>query len=391
MDRSLRERILSFVEEHAEEQLELVTALCNENSYTYNPAGTNRVAEMVLEAASGLFPHHEVVHETDMGNHHILRTRTGTGTIYLLGHLDTVFHPDHPFQTCRIEGDWLAGPGTGDMKGGLAVLVYALKALRECGIMDRLGMTLILGADEEIGSARSHALYERERETAIACLTAECAGPNGEIVVSRNGKAGVRLDCEGEERHVGSVSGEKTSAVLEIAHKIIVLESLNGYHPELTVNVGTVEGGLGPSTVPGHASCLVDLRWREEEHYEELLEKVHRIVNDTLQPRSGCRLMVMNHRPAMPPNDGTEKMFDALERAAGSLDITLGREHRCGTSDANFFGSAGVPTLDGFGPICTGDHTPSERILIPSLVSRTKLLAVFLAEYGVDLFSSEAD
>ncbi|UCF06387.1 MAG: M20/M25/M40 family metallo-hydrolase [bacterium] len=385
MDPSSKDRIVSFVKEHAEEQLEFVTALCNENSYTYNPEGTNRAAEMVLDTAGGLFPHHEVIDETEVGNHHILRSRTGSKAIYLLGHLDTVFPPDHPFQTCTAEGDWLTGPGTGDMKGGLAVLVYALKALQECGAMDRLDITLILGTDEEIGSAMSHTLYKRERKKAIACLTAECAGPNGEVVVSRNGKAGVRLDCDGEECHVGNVSGEKTSAVLEMAHKIIALESLNDYHPEVTVNVGSVEGGLGPSTVPGHASCLVDLRWRDEKHYDDLLEKVHGFARDTLLPLSRCRLTVLNHRPAMPLHEGTERMFDALERTAGLLGITIGREHRRGTSDANYFGSSGVPTLDGFGPVCEGDHTPRERILIPSLAERTTLLTLFLANHGSKL------
>ncbi len=390
MDKSPKDRILSFVKEHAEKQLELVNVLCNENSHTYNPEGTNRVAAMLLEAVGGIFPHHEVIDETEVGNHHILRTRSGSKAIYLLGHLDTVFPPDHPFQTCTAEGDWLTGPGTGDMKGGLAVLVYALKALRECGIMDRLGITLILGADEEIGSVMSHTLYERERENAIACLTAECAGPSGEIVVSRNGKAGGRLECDGEARHVGRVSGEKTSAILEIAHKIAALESLNDYDSALTVNVGTVDGGLGPSTVPGHASCLVDLRWRNERQYDDLLDKVRRIASDTHQPLSRCRFTVLNHRPAMPSNDRTGKMFDALALTANSLGIDLGREYRRGTSDANYFGSVGIPTLDGFGPVCEGDHTPNERIFIPSLAERTALLALFLAEYGLELFEASA-
>jgi glutamate carboxypeptidase len=277
------------------------------------------------------------------------------------------------------------------MKGGIAVFIYALLALQECGFMDRLGITMILGADEEIGSAMSHVLYERERENAIACLAAECAGPEGEVVVSRNGKAGARLDCEGEQRHVGSVPGEKTSAVLEIAHKIIAIESLNDYYPGITVNVGEVEGGLGPSTVPGRASCLIDLRWQDEEHYEDLLEKVHRIASETLQARAECRLSVLNHRPAMPATAQSEKMFDALTRIGASIDIVPGMEHRRGTSDANYFGSAGVPTLDGFGPVCTGDHTPNERILIPTLASRTALLAVFLAEYGVELCGAQSD
>jgi glutamate carboxypeptidase len=385
MDDSLRKQILAFVEEHSDEELRFVIDLCNENSYTYNPRGTNRVAGVVLERLSGIFPHHKVVRQADVGDHHILRTRPGSQAIYLLGHMDTVFPPDHPFQKCRLEGDWLAGPGTGDMKGGLAIIVYALKALKQSGLTDRLSITLILGSDEETGAATSEAVYEREKSKAAACMVAECAGPRGEVVVSRNGKAGGCLECFGQEIHVGDVGEEKSSAILELAHKIVALESLNGRYPGASVNVGKVEGGLGPCTVPGSASCLFDMRWVDEKHYEMLLTEA-RSISEGMGPHgTKCKLVILNHRPAMPQIEGTRRMFEALRLVADSLGMSIGTEHRRGTSDANYFGAAGVPTLDGFGPVCHDDHTERERILVSSLLGRTCLLAVFLADYGLAL------
>lgn len=379
VDALIRDGIVSFVNEHSPEQVDFVVDLCNENSYTHNPEGTNRVARMVLGCLEGIFRHHEVVEETEVGNHHILRTRLGSRAIYLLGHTDTVFPPDHQFQECKREGDWLRGPGAGDMKGGLAVIVYALKALAKVGLLDDLSLSLILGGDEEIGSVTSHSIYERERENAVACLVAECAGLEGEVVVSRNGKAGFRLDCFGEDLHVARVSDRKTSAILEIAHKIVALEALNGCYPGVTVNVGTVEGGLGPCTVPAHAACLVDLRWQDEKHREGLLKKAHRISAEVSQSGCRCEITILNHRPAMPLSSETAKMLRSLEETSKSLGIGVRTEHRRGTSDANYFGSAGIPTLDGLGPICHDDHTPNERILIPSLAARTSLVALFLA------------
>jgi glutamate carboxypeptidase len=380
MDDSIRDRIRSYVEEHAAEQLEFTIGLCNQNSYTYNKRGTERVAEMLLDRLAGLLPHEEMVRQDEVGDHRILRTRPVSNGIYLLGHTDTVFPPDHPFQECETYGEWLAGPGVGDMKGGLAVLVYALLALGDSGVLDSLDVTLILGADEETGAVTSRDIYERERVNATACLVTECAGPGGEVVMSRNGKAGIRIECSGEAKHVGRVSDGKRSAVVEMAHKILALEALNGCCPGVTVNVGKLEGGLGPCTVPGQAHALIDVRWLEEKHFDVVLAKVRGIAERSTCPGCSCDMEVLNHRPAMPTTEGSEALYGTLTKVARSVSATVGREHRSGTSDANYFGSAGVPTLDGLGPVCHDDHTLKERILIPSLSGRTTLLALLLAE-----------
>ena len=239
----IRDTILELVKKWSREQLEFLITLCEQNSHTFYKPGVDQVSGLVLEQLKDIFPIHKTVRQKDVGNHHILKTHETGKSIYLLGHTDTVFPPDFSFQTCRKEGDWLIGPGTADMKGGLAVLVYALKALHQTGILERLNVTLILGSDEENGSVTSRSLYETERQNASACLVAECAGEKGEIVLSRNGKAGGRLECFGHDQHVSTATPEKSSAILEIAHKVIALEALNRIMPGVTVNVGKIEGG----------------------------------------------------------------------------------------------------------------------------------------------------
>jgi glutamate carboxypeptidase len=372
--------LVSAVDSLVEEQVRFLIDLCDRNSYTYNKEGTDTVAGMILDRLNGILPEHRIFEQGETGNHHRLQTRSGGGAIVLVGHLDTVFPPDQPFQKCSLSGDALHGPGTADMKGGLAVFVYALKALDAAGLLDGMSIVLLLTGDEEIGSPSSHRLFEEERKGAAACLTGECAGPGGEVVVSRNGKTGARIDCFGRGRHVGAGTHEKSSAVLELAHKIVATESLNASLPGVSVNVGTVQGGLGPSTVPGHASSLLDIRWEQEEHRALLLEKVRAIISRPHQP--GCRseLTLLNARPAMPFHEGTEKLFRTLQETGARLGLAVQGEHRRGTSDANFFGSAGVPTLDGFGPVGGRDHTPGELIFVPSLRARTVLLAHFLLD-----------
>lgn len=386
MTSSIQEKILDHIHGREKEQLDFLIRLCEVNSHTFNKEGVDKVSALILEKLEGVFPFHRMVENSETGNHHILKTHKEGKAIYLLGHTDTVFPPDHVFQKCTVQGEWLNGPGTADMKGGLAVIVYALRALMLAGKLENLKVALILGADEENGSVTSREIYDLERENASHCLVTECAGENGEIVVSRNGKAGGRLQCKGRDRHVGSSREERASAILEIAHKVIAFESLNGSIPGVRVNVGRIEGGLGSGTIPGSASFFFDLRWKEEEHFAPLLEKVKKIVSKSENPLCSSHLVLLNHRPAMPLTEKTEELLPALKKTANGLGWEVNLEHRKGTSDANFFGAFGVPTLDGFGPIGIKDHTPEERILISSLKERTALLALFLINLRESIF-----
>ncbi|MCJ7681406.1 MAG: M20/M25/M40 family metallo-hydrolase, partial [Candidatus Aminicenantes bacterium] len=282
--------------------------------------------------------------------------------------------------SCHIKNEWLHGPGTADMKGGLAAMIYTLKALKKAGVLESLPVVLILGADEENGSATSSNLYKAERDRARICLVGECAGPEGEIVVSRNGKMGGRVDCTGRGRHVGTGSHVKASAILEIAHKVIKFESLNASLPGVSLNVGKIEGGLGPSTVPGRAGFQFDLRWQDQAHYPILLEQIRGIVSKRENDQCKSVLTILNSRPAMPRGKKTGDLMDRLQRIGKELGQEINMEHRRGTSDGNYFGAAGIPTLDGFGPVGESDHTPGERILISSLKDRTLLLALFLLD-----------
>lgn len=378
MAADIKEKILNLIDKEAEDQVEFLIELCDQNSYTFHKKGSDRIAALILSKLKGIFPVYRKVEQNKTGDHHILQSGEKGKAIYLLGHMDTVFPPDHPFQSCRREGKWLSGPGTADMKGGLAVMVYALRTLAKASALEDLNIAMILGADEENGSPSSQKIYEQEVKRATACLGGECAGENGEIVVSRFGKAGGKLECIGRDQHVSTVTQDKASAILEIAHKAIAFESLNGLFPDVRVNVGRIEGGLGPSTVSAQASFLFDLRWEKEEHSAPLFDRLQEIVSRSDNPHCKSSMTLLNRRPAMPCSHKTEELFSRLKKTADELNQELSFENRRGTSDANYFGASGVPTLDGFGPIGIMDHTPHERILVSNIKERTALLALFL-------------
>jgi len=374
----LREKATRFIQAHAAEQLQFVIDLSRQNSFSHNKAGTDAVAEMVLEKIGGLFPCHRVVEQPEVGNLHLLSTVEDGKSIYLLGHLDTVFPPDHPFKECWVEGDELHGPGCGDMKAGVATIVYSALALQEAGILESIPLTVVLGGDEEIGAVTSRPVYEEERKKALACLVVEGAGVNREIVVSRNGKIGARVDSRGRDQHVGAIDLEKASAVLELAHKTIGLEGLNGEFPGARINVGKVEGGLGPATIPAEASALIDIRWEDQSVRDDLVSRLEEVVGREDLPGCSSELTVMNERSAWPWTEGTQRLADLIKGVSAELGHPIEQEHRLGTSDSNFFGCAGVPTVDGLGPICKGYHTPQEFVYISSIAERTALVACSL-------------
>jgi len=377
-DDQTRSRAVRFVQDHAGEQLRFVMELSRQNSFSYNKPGTDRVAAMILDKIAGLFPVHRVVGQTEVGDLHLLSTVPGGKSIYLLGHMDTVFPPEHPFQGCRIEGDRLHGPGAGDMKAGLATIVYSVLALAEAGALERIPLTVVLAGDEEIGAVFSREVYEEERGKALACLVVEGAGDRGEIVVSRNGKIGAQVDCRGRDQHVGAKDLAKASAILELAHKVLGLEALNGTLSGVRVNVGKVEGGLGPATIPAAAKALVDVRWEDQKVRDALVEKLGEVVDREDLP--GCRseLTIMNERSAWTWTEGTQKLADLIRAVSEDMGRPIGQEHRLGTSDSNWFGCAGVPTVDGLGPICKGYHTAEEFVYISSIPERTALVAASL-------------
>lgn len=383
-DAQIRKKLLDYVEDRGREQLQFVIDLSHQNSHSWYKAGTDRVAEMVLEKLAGVFPHHRVTEQTRVGNLHLLTNAPEGKSIYVLAHMDTVFPPDHPFRECRVEEDRLHGPGTGDMKAGVAAVVYASLALKETGLLDGIPLTVIFGGDEEIGAITSRAVYEEERKKALACLVVEGAGPQGEVVVSRNGKIGARLDCLGRDEHVGAAVLDKASAILELAHKTITLEGLNGALPGARVNVGTVEGGLGPATIPASASAQIDIRWEDPGTRDPLMARIREAVAREDLP--GCRseLFILNERSAWPRTEGSQLLADLVKAAGHEIGQEIGQEHRRGTSDANFFGCAGVPTVDGIGPLCKGYHTAEEFVYIPSIRERTALLANALVKIAAE-------
>ena len=372
------EDIAAAVARNRPQMKAMLTEMVNCGSYTHNPDGVDRVAEIVAREMPACFQR-EAVESDGYAQHHRFSHVTGPGLPTLMaGHMDTLCPPDGPVRELTERGDRLVGPGVNDMKGGLAVLIWSLKVLEQCGLLDDLSVVCLFNSDEEVGSPTSARLFREMEGRASRALVFECGGPEGTVVTTRKGCLRYRLTITGEPSHFGNLKGRKASAALEMAHKTIAFEALNAADGSLAANVGRVEGGLAANAVAEHATMDVDLRYWTAEAEQKAMAAIEEINASASGPGLRSDLTRLSYRPPLRPSAESMRMFDLIVRLAAELGQPITEEKRGGLSDANWLSHVGVPTIDGLGPCGDGDFTPDEFIFTETLFQRVELVAHLL-------------
>jgi glutamate carboxypeptidase len=370
--------IVSYLESQESNMFTLLEELVLIQSGSYNKKGVDRVANHIARAFKDIQATPEIIKEKSMGNHLLVRSHACSFSdmqVLLVGHMDTVFPADTDFNWYKEDEAKSYGPGVVDMKGGLIVGIFALKALDRLGLLKKIPITFFLNSDEEIGSRSSLDHIQKEaHQSAFACVL-EAGGPGNKIVTGRKGNLSIEIQIAGEAGHAAFAPENKASAILEMAHKTIDLEALNDFKKGITINVGKVEGGIGPNTVPELANALVDFRYVDPEDLSYLEKKVSEISEKQMVHGTECRVDFLSGKPPMQQRDGNRKLFKQFEKIAGSRGYTIQEEFRFGVSDANFIADMNVPVLDGLGPIGARDHSRDEYMIKESLLQRTILLA----------------
>ncbi len=368
-------RIIAAIRKNRERILALLRGLVECNSYVHNKAGVERVAEMILREMPRGFEHERIPSAQFADHHRLSHVRGASSPVVLAGHLDTLCPPESPFRHMAEQGEKILGPGTCDMKGGLVVLIWALKTLELCGLLDDLSVVCLFNTDEEVGSPTSAPLFTALRDKASHALVFEAGGPEGTVVTTRKGVARYRLDIEGKAAHFGCLKGAKCSAIEDLAHKVLAIESLNAPDGSLVANVGKVEGGLAANAVAERANMDFETRYWTADVEARAADAVRKIVSHPAVP--GCRLNLnrLSHRPPLQPSPESRALFERICAVAKTLGQNIVEEKRGGVSDANWLAHAGIPTIDGLGPIGDGDFTDQEYILKESLFQRIELTA----------------
>jgi len=290
--------------------------------------------------------------------------------------------PESSFRHLTERGEKLVGPGVNDMKGGLTVLIWALRVLARCGLLDGFSLVCLFNADEEVGSPTSTALFTAMAGRASHALVFEAGGPEGTVVTTRKGVARYRLEIAGKPAHFGCLKGAKTSALLEMAHKILAIESLNEPDASLVANVGWAQGGLAANAVAANAAMEFEVRYWTPDVEARAVRAIEEAASHPRVP--GCRLTLsrLSYRPPLQPSAGSRALFDRIREIAGRLNQNVAEEKRGGVSDANWLSHAGISTIDGLGPLGDLDFTDQEYIVKETLFQRIELTAHLLLSLG---------
>jgi glutamate carboxypeptidase len=303
------------------------------------------------------------------------RSRKDAKPILLLGHLDTVW-PVGTLRTmpCRVAEGRLWGPGTLDMKAGVAMALTAVEMLTE-GDLLRREVVLQLNSDEEIGSPVSRPITEKLARECAAVFVLEPAQGLA-YKTARKGTGNWRIDIRGVAAHAGVDFEKGASALRELSRVIDTVSDWTDLKRGLTVSVGVAGGGSKTNVIPAEAFAEVDVRIARTADGP----RIERKFASLKAADKRCLLNIAGgiNRPPMERTRGTVQLFERARSLAAELGILLDEAATGGASDGNFTSALGVPTLDGMGAVGEGAHASHESILLEHLAPRTALLAGML-------------
>ena len=298
----------------------------------------------------------------------------GTAPLLVLGHMDTV----HGVGTLKrlpfsVREGRVWGPGSYDMKGGLATSILALRLLAETGKGPGSDLTFVITCDEERGSPDSRPLIEDEARSSRATLVVEPSVPGGAAKCRRKGVAAYELTVSGKAAHSGIEPEKGASAVYELARQVIWMYTLANPASGTTVNVGVAGGGTRENIVADLAHCTVDVRFWTRSEAERVDESL--CSAKAFDERCGLSISGGINRWALEETEQSVRLFDSARSLAASLGFEIGAGESGGASDGNITAGLGCPTLDGLGPDGSGAHTLEENIVLDDLPRRIALMA----------------
>ena len=374
-----------------EPMLDQVRAWAAINSGTANLDGLGRMAAALADAFAALpgeialvepEPAERVtpagrVEPLDHGRHLHLTVRPQAPVQMLFtGHMDTVYPADHPFQNQRfLDPNTLNGPGVADMKGGLALLLAALKAVEASPLASRIGYEIVINSDEETGSFSSAALLARAARGKVAALTYEPALPDGTLAGARGGTGNFSIVVTGRSAHAGRNPDDGRNAI--VAASDIALRLMEAKSPTLSVNPARIDGGGPNNVVPDKAVLRVNFRPqspdeidRAQAHIDNVARAVSTEREVTIAVHGGF------NRPPKPIDPGAQALFDLVRRSGAALGLDIAWRATGGVCDGNNIAAAGVPVVDTMGARGGAIHSPDEFLLVDSLAERAALSAL---------------
>ncbi len=378
----------------AETMLAQVEAWAAVNSGSRNLEGLQDMAYLLSDAFAALPgevalvepAHVETVNAsgqavpTEHGRNLHLRVRPDAPMQLLLtGHMDTVFDADHPFQaTSWLDDGVLGGPGVADMKGGIAVMLAALKAVEAGGAAPNLGYEVVINSDEEVGSPGSASLIAAAARGKRAALTYEPAAlPDGTLAGARPGSGNFSLVVRGRSAHAGRNPEDGRNAIVAAADLALRLEKSK--QPGLNINSAKIDGGGPHNVVPDLAILRVNVRPatpEDEFRAKTLIEST--VATVAAEHDVAIEIHGGFGRPPKPMTPEAEALFKLVKQAGADLGQSIGWQATGGVCDGNNIAAGGVPVVDTMGVRGGKIHSPQEYLIVDSLSERAALSALTL-------------
>ncbi|MGO1398782.1 MAG: M20 family metallopeptidase [Brevibacterium yomogidense] len=367
--------MIDFPQERAQTFLTQFRTLVECESPSNDPrslAASARLIAEIGEQITGIRPHIRTIE----GFPHVhFQVGTGPRRVLLLGHHDTVW-PRGTLASIpwSVDGDAVSGPGTDDMKGGILIALHALGALlRHAGEEQLDGVSVLITADEELGSPTSRPLIEELSRDAEAVLVFESGGPAGQVKVARKGVAIYELEVVGRAAHAGVEPDRGVNATVEVSHQVLAIDRIGTPDGSTTVVPAVMQSGTTTNTVPAGATVGVDSRAitvAEQERVDRELRGLR-----SVHPAAELILHGGINRPPLEERFAADIFGRAREIAAALGHPPLEVIRVGGGSDANFTAGVGTPTLDGLGTVGGGSHADDEHALLSWIPRRVELTA----------------
>lgn len=379
------EEAATWLADQAKAMETALAELVSINSFTENVDGGRAVADMlqndVFANIEGLTSTRIASTTKKFADHLVFTSAPSTSkqTLALVGHLDTVFPPG-TFEGFKRDGDLARGPGVLDMKGGLVVVAWALKALAATGGLPSLRLVIV--ADEEVGSPEGQTIIRDAIRGASGALVFEAGRKNDLIITRRKGTGAVTLVAHGKAAHAGNAHKEGVNALWALAKIVDRVQMLTDYERGITVNVGKITGGTSKNTVPDRAEALVDLRFETRADGEALVASIEKAAEECAAAVAGSRIEVTGGIARLPleRTEASAQLMEAYATCARASGLGGGEAGLIGGgSDASTSSSMGIASIDGLGPRGIGFHTHDEQIEIATLLLKAQALARFLA------------
>ena len=373
-------KTLDYLTPQFPHMLGLLEALVNHDSPTFDKQAVDAMGRQISETFARLGASVEAHPQSDYGDHFRVTWGRGSRQILLLAHFDTVWPVGEaarrPF---TVHEGSATGPGVNDMKSGIVVGLYALKALVETGQMPDHRLVYLLTSDEEDGSTTSRPLIEAEARQSDYALVLE-PSRGGPLTTWRKGIGRFILEISGIPSHAGVDPEKGVSAIQELAHQVLKLHAMSDPARGNTVNVGIVQGGSRVNVVAASAQAEVDLRVMTLDEglrmEKAILGLTPHLKGTTIKIKGGI------NRPPFEESAAGLALYERARLVGARLGLELGKTGSGGGSDGNFTAAEGVPTLDGLGAVGQGSHALNESIIVNSLPQRAALVAELLLDLG---------